>query len=107
MLEDNWEIAVMIDERVGQLTRDAVSDTVLINRMLGYMPALHRLWTSAPDEELAADGRQSKLPIRLRMSAMEPTLLASCLLRRLWLQHSIGQQLLEPFDLTATESGLR
>jgi hypothetical protein len=54
MLEDNWEIAAMIDERVGQLTRDAVSDTVLINRMLGYMPALHRLWTSAPDEELAA-----------------------------------------------------
>jgi hypothetical protein len=54
MLEENWEIAAMIDERVGQLTREALSDTVLVNRMLGYMPALHRLWTSAPDEELAA-----------------------------------------------------
>ena len=54
MLEENWEIAAMIDERVRQLTREAVSDTVLVNRMLGYMPALHRLWVSAPDEELAA-----------------------------------------------------
>jgi len=54
MSEENWEIAAMIDERVGQLTREAVSDIVLVNRMLGYMPALHRLWTSTPDEELAA-----------------------------------------------------
>src|ERR1035437_89793 len=54
MLEENWEIAAMIDERVSQLTREAVSDIVLVNRMLGHMPALHRLWISASDEELAA-----------------------------------------------------
>ena len=52
--EENWEIAATIDERVRQLTHEAVNDTVLVNQMLGYMPALHRLWTSAPDEELAA-----------------------------------------------------
>lgn len=54
MSEENWEIAATIDERVRQLTREAVNDTVLVNRMLGYIPALHRLWTSAPDEELIA-----------------------------------------------------
>jgi hypothetical protein len=54
MLGENWEIAAMIDERVSQLTREAVNDTVLVNRMLGYMPALQRLWVSASDEELAA-----------------------------------------------------
>jgi hypothetical protein len=54
MLEENWEIAAMIDERVQQLTRESVSDAVLINRMLGHMPALHRLYSSASDEDLVA-----------------------------------------------------
>jgi hypothetical protein len=44
----------MIDERVGQLSRAAVSGIVLVNRMLGYMPALRRLRTSAPNEEHTA-----------------------------------------------------
>ena len=52
--KENWEIAAVIDERVRQLTREAVNDTVLINRMLGHMPALQRLYTSASDEELVA-----------------------------------------------------
>jgi hypothetical protein len=52
--EENWEIAAVIDERVGQLTREGVNDTVLVNRMLGHMPALHRVYTSASDEELLA-----------------------------------------------------
>jgi hypothetical protein len=52
--EENWEIAAEIDERVCQLTRETVNDTVLVNRMLGHMPALHRLYTSASDEELMA-----------------------------------------------------
>src|ERR1019366_10686207 len=52
--EENWEIAATIDERVRQLTGEAVNDTVLVNRMLGHMHALHRLYTSASDEELAA-----------------------------------------------------
>jgi hypothetical protein len=48
MLEENWEIAATIDERVRQLTREAVSDTVLVNRMLGYLinstAAIARKW---------------------------------------------------------------
>lgn len=53
-MEENRKIAAMIDERVRQLTRQAVKDIVQVNRMLGYMPALPRLWISASDEELAA-----------------------------------------------------
>ena len=33
--EENWEIAATIDERVRQLTHEAVNDTVLVNQMLG------------------------------------------------------------------------
>ena len=54
MSEENWEIAAVIDERVGQLTREGVNDTILVNRMLGHMPALHRLYTSASDDDLMA-----------------------------------------------------
>jgi hypothetical protein len=52
--EENWEIAATIDERIRQLTREGVNDTVLVTRMLGHMPALHRVYTSASDEELIA-----------------------------------------------------
>lgn len=52
--EENWETAAVIDERVRQLARQGVSDPVLVNRVLGYMPALHRLYASATDAELAA-----------------------------------------------------
>jgi hypothetical protein len=39
----------------GKALREQLDNIALpVNRMFGYMPALHRLWTSAPDEELTA-----------------------------------------------------
>jgi hypothetical protein len=53
-LKDNRQIAAAIDLRVQQLAVQGVSDSALVDQMIGYMSGLQRLWTSTTDEELAA-----------------------------------------------------
>lgn len=53
-LSKNLQVAVAIDVRVRQLALQGVSGHALADRMIGYMPELQKLWTSATDEELAA-----------------------------------------------------
>jgi hypothetical protein len=46
------ELAANIDERVRQILRaePKISDTALVNQMIGFMPGLHRIWTEASDD---------------------------------------------------------
>lgn len=53
-MTDNQQIAAAIDLRVRQLSVQNLSDSALVEQMLGYMASLHRLWTSATDDELVA-----------------------------------------------------
>ncbi len=50
----NCDIAAAIDLRVRQLAVNKLSDSALVDLMVGYMADLQRLWTSTTDEELAA-----------------------------------------------------
>ena len=53
-MKDNQQIAAAIDLRVRQLSVQNLSDSALIEQMLGYMADLQQLWTSTTDEDLAA-----------------------------------------------------
>ena len=46
------EIAAAIDERVRQLAAQGVSDSALVDQMVGYMQPLQRLWNGTTDDEL-------------------------------------------------------
>jgi hypothetical protein len=46
------EIAAGIDERVRQLAAQGVSDSALVDQMVGYMQPLQRLWNGTTDDEL-------------------------------------------------------
>lgn len=48
------DIAAAIDLRVRQLDVHRLSDSALVDHMVGYMAELERLWTSTTDEELAS-----------------------------------------------------
>jgi hypothetical protein len=47
------DIAAAIDQRVRQLSVHKLSDSALVDQMMGYMADLQRLWTSTTDDELA------------------------------------------------------
>jgi hypothetical protein len=57
-MKDNQQIAAAIDLRVRQLSVQNLSDSALIEQMLGYTASLHLLWTSTTDDELLALCRQ-------------------------------------------------
>ena len=46
------DIAAAIDERVRQLSVHKLSDSALVDQMMGYMADLQRLWNSVTDDEL-------------------------------------------------------
>ena len=48
------DIAAAIDERVRQLAAQGVSDSALVDQMVGYMQPLQRLWNATTDDELDA-----------------------------------------------------
>ena len=48
------DIAAAIDERVRQLAAQGVSDSALVDQMMGYMQPLQRLWNATTDDELDA-----------------------------------------------------
>ncbi len=44
------ELAAKIDLQMQQLSAEGVSDThAIINRMMGHVPALHRIWGCKPE----------------------------------------------------------
>lgn len=53
-MKSSREIAVAIDLRVRQLAVHRLSDSALVDQMVGYMGDLQQLWTSTTDQELAA-----------------------------------------------------
>jgi hypothetical protein len=53
-MTDNRQIAAAIELRVKQLRSENLSDSTLLDRMVGYMPELQALWKRATDEELEA-----------------------------------------------------
>ena len=57
-MKGNQQIAAEIDLRVRQLSVQGMSDSALIEQMFGYAASLHRLWTSATDDELVALSRK-------------------------------------------------
>jgi hypothetical protein len=48
-------LAAEMDQRVGQITAQspAIGDRALIEQMLGFLPALQRIWTATSDDTLA------------------------------------------------------
>lgn len=50
----NRQIAAGIDQRVRQLAGQNLSDSALVEQMVGYMAELQALWNSTTDEELDA-----------------------------------------------------
>jgi hypothetical protein len=48
------DLAAAIDERVRQLAAQGVSDSALVDQMVGYMQPLQRLWEATTDDELDA-----------------------------------------------------
>ena len=53
-MKESRRIAAAIDQRVHQLAVHRLSDSALVDHMVGYMADLQRLWNSTTDEELAA-----------------------------------------------------
>jgi hypothetical protein len=53
-MKESRQIAAAIDLRVRQLAVHNLSDSALVDHMVGYMADLQRLWNSTTDEELAA-----------------------------------------------------
>jgi hypothetical protein len=53
-MKNSRDIAAAIDLRVRQLAVHRLSDSALIDQMVGYMGDLQRLWTLTTDQELAA-----------------------------------------------------
>jgi hypothetical protein len=53
-MKESREIAAAIDQRVRQLAVQRLSDSALVDHMVGYMADLQRLWNATTDDELAA-----------------------------------------------------
>ena len=52
-------LAAKMDQHMHQLAAQGVNDaSVIIHRMMGYMPDLHRIWVSTSDEQLMALSRE-------------------------------------------------
>jgi hypothetical protein len=48
-------LAAKIDQHIQQLSAQGVNDPpAIINRMMGYVPDLHRIWVGASDDQLIA-----------------------------------------------------
>jgi hypothetical protein len=48
-------LAAEIDQHIQQLSAQGVNDPpAIINRMMGYVPDLHRIWVGASDDQLIA-----------------------------------------------------
>lgn len=53
------ELAAKIDLQMQQLSVEGVSEThAIINRMMGHVPALHRIWTNTSDQQLITLSRE-------------------------------------------------
>jgi hypothetical protein len=52
-MNDYRKMAAAMDLRVRQLAAEGVPGPAVIERMVGHLPDLQRIWTSAPDEQLA------------------------------------------------------
>jgi hypothetical protein len=53
-MNDNRQIAAAIELKVKQLRSENLSDSALLDQMMGYMPELQALWKRATDKELEA-----------------------------------------------------
>ncbi|MBN6741993.1 transposase [Acidithiobacillus sp. MC6.1] len=52
-------LAAKIDQHMQQLAAQGVSEAhAIINRMMGYVPDLHRIWVGASDQQLMALSRE-------------------------------------------------
>ena len=52
-------LAAKIDQHMQQLAAQSVSEShAIINRMMGYVPDLHRIWVGASDQQLIALSRE-------------------------------------------------
>jgi ATP-dependent helicase/DNAse subunit B len=52
-------LAARIDQHMQQLSaQDVNDDAAIINRMVGYMPDLHKIWTGTSDDQLLALTRE-------------------------------------------------
>lgn len=48
-------LAAKIDQQMQQLAAQGITDTpAIINRMMGYVPDLHRIWVATTDDQLLA-----------------------------------------------------
>lgn len=48
-------LAAKMDQHVHQLSAQGVNDAhAIINRMMGYVPDLHRIWVGTSDDQLIA-----------------------------------------------------
>jgi hypothetical protein len=48
-------LAAKIDQHMQQLAAQCVSEThAVVNRMMGYVPDLHRIWVGTSDQQLMA-----------------------------------------------------
>lgn len=53
------KLAAKIDLQMQQLSAEGVSEThTIINRMMGHVPALHRIWTNTSDQQLITLSRE-------------------------------------------------
>jgi len=53
------KLAAKIDLQMQQLSAEGVSEThAIINRMMGHVPALHRIWTNTSDQQLITLSRE-------------------------------------------------
>ena len=52
-------LAAKIDQHMQQLAAQGVSEAhAIINRMMGYVPDLHRIWVGTTDQQLMALSRE-------------------------------------------------
>src|SRR5579875_1155144 len=52
-------LATRMDQQMQQLAAEGVSDAhAVINRMMGYVPDLHRIWVNTSDQQLMALSRE-------------------------------------------------
>ena len=52
-------LAARIDQQMQQLSAEGVSEAhAVINRMMGHVPTLHRIWVSTSDQQLMALSRE-------------------------------------------------
>ncbi len=52
-MKDFRRLALSMDQRASQLSKEGVSGQELIHRMVGHLPDLQKIWVGATDEQLA------------------------------------------------------